>query len=949
MRSFLSNHRQWWPLILLVILELILFATNYTPGTFLIGWDNVMPEFNFKTNIVRSIFGVWQEHRGVGLYDGMSHIANLPHTLFLWLLSLVLPIQMLRYVFTFLIHATGGIGMFFLTKHLFDKQRQTKGLIAPFVASLFYLFNIATIQMFYTPLEAFSVHFAALPWLVLTMLNYLDNGSKGALTTFFLATLISTPQYFVPTLLLPTVLLLSIISAITLLNDKTKRKRIFAAGLGFLLVNAFWLLPYLYGLPKNAPVIAQAKINEMSSGEAFSRNQAFGDLKNVLLMRGFSLDFEDVMPDGTFTYLMAPWRNHANNTIPIVFAWFLIGVTIFGIVVTIQKRYRLLLPFTILFLIAFVFLGNDIPILREATGVLRTHFPLLGEALRFLFTKFSLLFVFSGSIFVGLGVASIKKLKNVFVIFWIIAIGFIAIPAFQGNFIYKNLRINLPSKYLSLFAFMQKQDPNGRIAILPQPSYWSWKFYRFGYRGSGFIWYGLNQPVMDRAFDPRSAQNENYYWELTRALYSKDASAVEHVFAKYDIRYILLDENFISTSHDRALFTDETKELLAAIPTIKPLKTFGQLSVYERNTNTESFITIKENLPTVSPIYQWTDNDVGFADVGDYIASPSGSYVYSFRSLFTKRAVDQRDFTIEPKNEDLVFDTAMQSSFIASSVTKCGLLRPGTMHAENQKDDARSWLRFSAIDQRACLNFGVSDLSQKDGYLVTVESRHISGRPLLISLINQTAKHIEIETYLPTDTDWKTSNFILPPLAPDGLGYTIYLSNDAIGRQETINDTSRIRIYKMPYDDLIHLRNGSVAHSSQIIGDIAVSHPNPAYYQVKVNAESSSTSPTLILYQSFDPGWIAWDGKKFLPHILVNNWANGWLLSNQTTSQSMNQLTIFFLPQLLEWIGFLLLPLPFLVIILYDRSVWQKFRSSLPKLKLPLPRQRPQGQRRHQA
>ena len=36
--------------LLLILVELILFAANYKPGTYLIGWDNIMPEFNFSAN-----------------------------------------------------------------------------------------------------------------------------------------------------------------------------------------------------------------------------------------------------------------------------------------------------------------------------------------------------------------------------------------------------------------------------------------------------------------------------------------------------------------------------------------------------------------------------------------------------------------------------------------------------------------------------------------------------------------------------------------------------------------------------------------------------------------------------------------------------------------------------------------------------------------------------------
>lgn len=73
-------------------------------------------------------------------------------------------------------------------------------------------------------------------------------------------------------------------------------------------------------------------------------------------------------------------------------------------------------------------------------------------------------------------------------------------------------------------------------------------------------------------------------------------------------------------------------------------------------------------------------------------------------------------------------------------------------------------------------------------------------------------------------------------------------------------------------------------------------------------------------------------------HILINNWANGWILpkagmtnkqidtytNNQMNEESRsNEVTnhdaiviLFFLPQLLEFLGFLLLPIPFIGVFL---------------------------------
>ena len=130
-----------------------------------------------------------------------------------------------------------------------------------------------------------------------------------------------------------------------------------------------------------------------------------------------------------------------------------------------------------------------------------------------------------------------------------------------------------------------------------------------------------------------------------RAIYTKDPIAVESVFSKYDIRYILLDENVISRDNNRSLYIDETKALISQIPTVTVAQSFGNITVYERNYKTlQSFVSLKTNLPTVSPTYKWTDNDVAYQELGDYIADESchvsrvACRVFPFRSLLRNEA-----------------------------------------------------------------------------------------------------------------------------------------------------------------------------------------------------------------------------------------------------------------------------------------------------------------------
>src|SRR5579859_5285743 len=114
------NHKQRLenalPVLLLGGVVVILFLRNYAPGTYLTGWDNLHPEFNFWINIQRSFFAVWQQYQGLGLLGGMGHASDLVHQLILLFLSVVFPNDMLRYLWTFLMLFIGATGAYFLSK-----------------------------------------------------------------------------------------------------------------------------------------------------------------------------------------------------------------------------------------------------------------------------------------------------------------------------------------------------------------------------------------------------------------------------------------------------------------------------------------------------------------------------------------------------------------------------------------------------------------------------------------------------------------------------------------------------------------------------------------------------------------------------------------------------------------------------------------------------------------
>jgi hypothetical protein len=923
--------RKYLPLSLLILIISSIVGVNYAPHTWLTGWDALHPEFNFLLNIQRSIFAVWQEYQGTGLLGGMGHAADLPRQLILWMASIVVPAPMLRYLWTFCMLTSGTIGMYVFLHHVL----QTEKKLGAFFGALFYLTNLATIQMFYTPFEPFVTHFGFLPWLFYTAMLASDYPSRKTYIRFSLISLLSLTQGYVPTIFVVYCLGLGLWSLFKLVTVRTKSV---LRSIGILwaitiALNAFWLLPFSYFTATGSQVTMQAKINQMATDEVYLRNRAYGTLIDSLTLKGFWFDtFDFDVRQGTLTPLLGYWQKHANQTPVVVASGLVVAITLAGACHILKNKKRSWYWMVGLYIFSILMLTTDTPPFSWINDVMRRSIPLFYEVFRFPFTKFAIIAGFSYSLLFAVGILTLVRLWNTRYIraaIYICTFGLImfqSYPVLTGNLFYPAIRESIPKEYFDLFSYLATKPDSWRIANLPQTSFWGWTYQRWGYTGSGFIWYGIRQPILDRAFDVWSAYNENYYWELSHALYAKNPTLVNQILTKYDIHYILLDTNIVAATNARGLFIDETTQLMTQIPSVHLVRQFNTLYLYEKTDRTSNqFVSLKQNLPQVSPTYRWTNTDIAFAQLADYISDPTNSNTtYPFRTLSTNRSVSEREFTVTESDESIVigstvvaisaaiqksqnevYDSVKTQDLSASAVKLCGADTQPTSPAKTLQDGI---LEFTSTGNRGCLSYSLNTLSHKYGYLITVESRHVTGRPLLFSLINTTARHTELETYLSTNPDWETSYFILPPLAPDGMGYTVYAANDSIGKYPSVNDLRRIRIYRIPYDDMVNMHTGNRILGSSPRMTTNVDHPNPAWYSVKLITDTRSPT-TLILSQSYDSGWIAWSGGKVLPHVLVNNWSNGWTIDPGTNST----IYIFFWPQLLEFAGFILLPIPFLV------------------------------------
>ena len=81
---------KYLPLFLYNAVFAVIVFSNFPWGKFFIGWDALNPEFNLSLNFQRSFFASWQENYGLGALTGHGFATQLPHTMIISILSMIL-------------------------------------------------------------------------------------------------------------------------------------------------------------------------------------------------------------------------------------------------------------------------------------------------------------------------------------------------------------------------------------------------------------------------------------------------------------------------------------------------------------------------------------------------------------------------------------------------------------------------------------------------------------------------------------------------------------------------------------------------------------------------------------------------------------------------------------------------------------------------------------------
>lgn len=207
----------------------------------------------------------------------------------------------------------------------------------------------------------------------------------------------------------------------------------------------------------------------------------------------------------------------------------------------------------------------------------------------------------------------------------------------------------------------------------------------------------------------------------------------------------------------------------------------------------------------------------------------------------------------------------------------CGASDPLEFKREIAKENGNRYINYFSKEGSLCDHFSYPQLAHGQGYALLIESRNIEGLPLKICLTNYQTRRCDLYVELPRTKSFQKEVYLIPPMEKGGVGYDVNVNNYSIGRQTSENHLKSIEIFPLKYDWL--------------------------------QTDEQKQDNLIVLDQAYEKNWLALEYKKpfsirpLKAHVLVNNWANGWVLENEET----DRIIFIFLPQLLEYFGFLLL------------------------------------------
>ena len=552
--------------LLLLILSIITIA-NLKPDFYLLGWDNYSSYFNLKTNIFRTFFATWREYRGLGVPSD-AEVTDIFRQIFYWFAHFIFPEQLLDQVYHLIALWIGVLSMYGLTRILFNKEKYLD--LFGMITSLFYLFNLNTLSVFYSPIIPFTNRFFTLPLMLYLFLKFINKKNKKNFFLLFITILLASGSYITPTLIIT-----STIAIFIFLFFRLDFKKSVIYLTLYLLLNSFWLLPFFnYTIQKSSIVPLARTFIEINESTLNRNPSTFSLEKQAILFPSFlDINFSS-QNSQAFTIHPQLYEFGRDPIRFILFLFpFLYGIGSLFILLNWRKSKKILwIPFWILI---FLFLSTkEYGLFGFVYSWLKKIIPFFEVIFRISDTKFHAYISIAGSLAASYTIISIfsfliqKHFRKLILITLILVSStyiWLFRSYFNGNLIGFFAYTKIPQAYFDVAKVINENPEKRRVLHLPMDQWQHyWRSFSWGYLGSSFFNFFIDKPYIDKTFEPASMENTFLHAKLnnlldkfyrTTDLNQKNQTAEEFlaVLKKTGTQYVLVDESISSDIYPRNL------------------------------------------------------------------------------------------------------------------------------------------------------------------------------------------------------------------------------------------------------------------------------------------------------------------------------------------------------------------------------------------------------------